>query len=264
MEEKFKNHPKKPHPLQKIWNRHPGFLKNETGIYKMPSLEKLIGEIFSVGEYYYYTIKLTDSTLSNHHENILRMHGFNTPPQHLSEIIELVHPDDMNFVQEAEQMSVEKMKEIGFEHLMQLKTSYSFRMRTGSGGYEMFHHQSVPTLKSENGQLLEAVNIHTNIHHVAPKNNYFVVVSGIGGRSDFHRMSWPGKHLEDNQENHILSKREIEIITLLAKGLDTTEISEQLFISGHTVRTHRRNMLAKTKCRNSSELISKAFERGYL
>ena len=263
MEAKFMNHPKKPHPLQEVWNRHPGFLKNETRIYEMSSLDRIIGEIFSVGEYYYYTLRIADSTLRNHHDNILQMHGFKTPPQHLGEISELTHPDDLTFVQEAELMTVEKIKEIGFEHMMNLKSSYCFRLRMASGRYEMFHHQSVHPLKSGTGRLLEAVHIHTNIQHVAPKNNYFVVVSGIGVREDFHKMSWPGKYPSDNQENP-LSKREIEIISLLAKGLDTAKISEQLCISSHTVRTHRKNMLAKTKCRTSSELICKAFEVGYL
>jgi DNA-binding CsgD family transcriptional regulator len=253
----------KEHPLLKVWNQHPGFLQSETGIYEVPSVEKIVAEIFSVGEHYFYTLHMPDSTLSNHHPNLLKMHGFAYPPQELGEIIDLIHPDDMAFVQEAELMTVEKIKEIGFEHMMHLKSSYCFRMRMASGRYEMFHHQSVHTLKSETGQLLEAVNIHTNIHHLTPKNNYYVVVSGIGNRDDFHQMQWAGHQLPVADVGG-LSKREIEIISLLAKGLNTGDISQKLNISSHTVRTHRKNILDKTRCRNSSELISRAFEQGYL
>ncbi|MBW8359262.1 MAG: LuxR C-terminal-related transcriptional regulator [Weeksellaceae bacterium] len=263
MESDFENNPAKQHPLIKVWNTHPGFLQSETKIYKVPSIDKIIAEIFSVGEYYHYTLHLPDSTLSNHHENVLKMHGITTQPQYLGDIIDLIHPDDMNFVQEAELMTVEMMKEIGFEHQMNLKSSYCFRMRIASGNYEMFHHQAIPTLKSESGQLLEAVNIHTNIQHLTPKNNYYVVVSGIGERDDFRQMQWSQQELSAVDSSG-LSKREIEIISLLAKGLTTGDISEKLHISIHTVRTHRKNILDKTRCRNSSELISKAFEQGYL
>ncbi|MBH1959600.1 MAG: response regulator transcription factor [Flavobacteriia bacterium] len=251
------------HPLLKVWNRHPGFLQSKTEIYRAPSIEKIIAEIFSVGEHYYYTLHMTDSSISSHHPNLLKMHGFANPPTHLGDIIGLIHPDDMTFVEEAELMTVEKIREIGFEHMMQLKSSYCFRLRMASGAYEMFHHQSVHTLKSESGHLLEAVNIHTNINHLAPRNNYHVLVSGIGGRNDFHQMRWAKRH-NDMAETQPLSKRELEIVALLAKGLNTRSISEKLYISQHTVKTHRKNILSKTQCKNSSELICLAFEQGYV
>lgn len=253
----------KKHPLLTVWNRHPGFLQSKTEMYRLPSIEKIIAELFSVGAYYYYTLQLRSSTLSNHHPDILKMHSFTEFPRHLGDIIDLIHPDDLTFVQEAELMTLEKMSEIGFEHMMQLKAAYCFRMRVESGGYEMFYHQSLPTLKSESGELLEAVNIHTNIHHITPRNNYHVVVSGIGERRNFHKMQWNGRKTV-RPDALILSKREVEIIALLAKGLKTGAISEKLHISNHTVKTHRRNMLQKTQCKNSSELISLAFLQGYL
>ena len=89
------------------------------------------------------------------------------------------------------------------------------------------------------------------------------MVSGIGERNDFHTMQWPPQ-AEVHPKANRLSRRETEIIALLAKGFNTLQISERLCISGHTVRTHRKNILQKTKCRNSSELIRKAFEQGYL
>lgn len=254
---------KNQHPLLKVWNTHPGFLKSETQAHRAPCIDRIVAEIFSVGEYYHYTLHLPDSSLSNHHPKLGKMHGLTRPPRNLGEIIALVHPDDMTFVQEAELMTVEKMKEIGFEHMMQLKSSYCFRMRMASGAYEMFHHQAVPILKSEEGELLEAVNIHTHIQHLSPKNNYHVVVSGIGERNDFHKIQWPPQ-AQVLPEPTTLSRRETEIIALLAKGLTTPQIAERLHISDHTVRTHRKNILQKTRCRNSTELIRKAFEQGYL
>lgn len=61
-----------------------------------------------------------------------------------------------------------------------------------------------------------------------------------------------------------LSKREVEIIKELAKGLTTKIIAEKLFISFYTVETHRKNMLAKLQLTNTAELISYAAQSGLL
>ena len=57
-----------------------------------------------------------------------------------------------------------------------------------------------------------------------------------------------------------LSKREIEVVKCVAEGLTSTEIAERLFISEHTVNTHRKNILKKLGLKNSSELVNFANE----
>lgn len=61
-----------------------------------------------------------------------------------------------------------------------------------------------------------------------------------------------------------LGEREIEIIKLLAKGLGTTEIAEKLFISPHTVSTHRKNILNKTGVNNTTQLIQFAHDNNII
>ncbi|MDH5398601.1 MAG: response regulator transcription factor [Cyclobacteriaceae bacterium] len=52
-----------------------------------------------------------------------------------------------------------------------------------------------------------------------------------------------------------LSPREIEIIKLIAEGLKSADIADKLFISKHTVHTHRKNIMRKTGSDNTSQLI---------
>jgi len=61
-----------------------------------------------------------------------------------------------------------------------------------------------------------------------------------------------------------LSSREKEIIKCLADGNNTKAISAALFISEHTVKTHRRNIMHKLDVKTSAELIKLAFERGII
>ena len=64
--------------------------------------------------------------------------------------------------------------------------------------------------------------------------------------------------------NPIVSLREREILYLIAHEYSTGEIADKLFISPHTVISHRRHLLQKMKVRNSAGLIRRAFEEHIL
>jgi LuxR family maltose regulon positive regulatory protein len=61
-----------------------------------------------------------------------------------------------------------------------------------------------------------------------------------------------------------LSEREIEVLELMAEGLTNQEISDQLFISPHTVKTHSRNIYAKLDVGNRTLAVGKARTLGIL
>jgi DNA-binding CsgD family transcriptional regulator len=61
----------------------------------------------------------------------------------------------------------------------------------------------------------------------------------------------------------IFTDREFEIIKLIRDGLNSHAIGKKLFISPHTVDTHRRNMLKKTGFRHCSELVIDLQEKGF-
>jgi len=73
--------------------------------------------------------------------------------------------------------------------------------------------------------------------------------------------------LESFQERHFnsqISPREKEIIMLLSDGFTTKKIATKLFISPHTVETHRQNILLKLGLKNTAELIKYAIQKGLL
>jgi PAS domain S-box-containing protein len=59
-----------------------------------------------------------------------------------------------------------------------------------------------------------------------------------------------------------LSKREREIVGLVALGHTGPEIADQLQIAHHTVRTHVRNAMAKTDARSRAHLVAKSLAEG--
>jgi len=56
----------------------------------------------------------------------------------------------------------------------------------------------------------------------------------------------------------LLTRREKEILLLIAEGKTNVEISQQLFISVNTVDTHRKNLLLKFESKNIASLVRKA------
>ncbi|OGX84596.1 response regulator transcription factor [Hymenobacter glacialis] len=66
------------------------------------------------------------------------------------------------------------------------------------------------------------------------------------------------------QKNQLLSKREMEVLQLIAEGLTNAEIADQLFTSKRTVETHRQNILEKTQAKNTAALVKIALSDGLI
>ncbi len=72
--------------------------------------------------------------------------------------------------------------------------------------------------------------------------------------------------LEQNKKNSsksVLSKREREILQLIAKGNTSHQIADSLFIGKSTVDTHRKNMIRKLGLSGPGELLRYAVEKKY-
>ena len=61
-----------------------------------------------------------------------------------------------------------------------------------------------------------------------------------------------------------ITQRETDVLKLMAKGLTTPQIAEQMFISPLTVESHRRNLLQKFEVSNAASLIHKATEMKFI
>lgn len=74
------------------------------------------------------------------------------------------------------------------------------------------------------------------------------------------------KHSKRQQlkNSGFLTPREKEILELISYGWTINEIADKLFLSVHTIVSHRKHLLSKLDAKNAASLIRLGFESGAL
>ena len=68
------------------------------------------------------------------------------------------------------------------------------------------------------------------------------------------------RHIAKNSSVPVITRREKEVLELIADGFTNNEIAKKLFLSCTTVDTHRKNLLAKFEAKNIASLIKHAMQ----
>jgi DNA-binding NarL/FixJ family response regulator len=68
----------------------------------------------------------------------------------------------------------------------------------------------------------------------------------------------------EEEETEVLTRREREVLKLLAEGKRTNEIARALYISPYTVRRHRSNIMEKLGVNNLADLVKYAISQNYI
>jgi DNA-binding NarL/FixJ family response regulator len=71
-------------------------------------------------------------------------------------------------------------------------------------------------------------------------------------------------HSVSGTSEPLITRRESEILKLIADGFTNQEIADKLFIGSSTVDSHRKNLLIKFDARNTASLVKTAIEKGLI
>ncbi len=80
----------------------------------------------------------------------------------------------------------------------------------------------------------------------------------------FNRVAGSTLKAEPATQPNDLSKREMEILKLAAKGMNNQDIADQLFLSRRTVQSHLANIFRKMNVGSRTEATIQAFSKGWL
>lgn len=170
----------------------------------------------------------------------------------------LVHSED------AERLSLGKAKLFRMSHEVYTKEagnlllSTNFRIKNAEGKYSNILMQNLIYYSTIPQRSAYQLKVHTNIDW-CPKLKYgYHYYAG----NDLSYFRYPDETLL--RVGIPYTKREFEIIKLVATGLDSEEIAEKLFLSPETVFTHRKNILKKSSKSTLSDVIYELIEQGIL
>lgn len=139
--------------------------------------------------------------------------------------------------------------------------SYIFEtIRAGASGY---------LLKDVEGRVLVDA-----ITHVANGGSFIHPRVTSKVLKEFTRLSEEAEHLqihsktEPETDKHVwdelLTTREQEILTLMARGMSNRDVSEELFISEKTVKNHVSNIFQKMQVRDRTQAVIEAIKHGWV
>jgi DNA-binding NarL/FixJ family response regulator len=158
----------------------------------------------------------------------------------------------------------------GVEVTAQLKKRYPEAKILALTMYDEYEYVEKMIVAGASGYILKSASIQELTHAiqmVAQGLKYLgsEIQNVLFNRVEKRNTGLDGSGMQqDTRPEVTLTKREIEILVLIAKELTTPQIAERLFISERTVETHRKNIFSKTKAKSIIGLSKFAEKYGYM
>jgi DNA-binding CsgD family transcriptional regulator len=175
------------------------------------------------------------------------MLGYKPDEFNFSSLVNFVHPDDQDSLSTVMHSILEYVTHTRFTGELMLSVTY--RVRKKNGNYIKVLRQTSIGYNKYDPQTLYHSNMLTDISFMRSGNQ----VEWTFEAPDFDRDKLNMYILPATSQ--FFSVRELEVLELIDKGLTSHAIAKALFISKHTVDTHRRKMLQKTGCANAIALL---------
>jgi DNA-binding CsgD family transcriptional regulator len=171
----------------------------------------------------------------------------------------IMHPDDVPFLVETNYLFMDFIIKLESSQRKNFKLFCDFRLKDKSGVYRRFINQMLPLELDRKGN----VWLMLILYDLLPsKGELFPSQRKIINICSGELYFFPQDSKDDNKNN--LTRREIEILGLLAKGMISKKIADELFLSVNTVNNHRRNILEKTQSENTAMAIRYGISLGLL
>lgn len=246
--------------IKQIWHRIAKTTESADIIHELEFYKKLV-DILHVGNYYFYIFNCSSVQMEFVHENVAQVLGYRPEDVNPEFILKNIHPEDLPYFINFENTVGIFFNQLPKDKIFKYKVSYDYRLKNANGDYKQILQQVTTIQTSEEQGILRTLGVHTDISHIKmggiPKLSFI----GLDGEPSYHNVSSSVVFLPSKP---LLTKREMEILRLIVEGQSSDSIAANLYISRHTVNTHRRNILAKTETKSLADLITSAIREGWV
>jgi len=173
-------------------------------------------------------------------------------------------PEDVPFVMSYVMKFDQYLQQLNISGRENAKASIYARVRTPEGAIKWFCIQYPGFYYNEEGRLIYVLSVCSDISHIKKDNNppFMSILDTGQGEQQIFLCHDAEEELKPQSQLPKLSEREREIITLLARGRSSKQISSELFISKSAVDNHRQKLLRKLGASSTAEIIHLAVENG--
>ena len=259
--------------VYEIWKSHKNYLGKEPEGNPDFDLSRYFANLFCPGDYYYYVLDSPTLTFDMVSPSVEKILGLKPDEFSFDTLVERIHPDDMHFLMKCEDVVAYFLKNcIPPEKMVKYKITYCIREKTPDKGFRLFLLQTITMQTTVEGALLKVFGSHTDITHITDVNNRKLSLIGLDGEPSFLEIDVFDEKVLNQYEPFdlksvpvlVYTSRELDVIRNLALGLTTEEIAGKLFLTKYTVETHRKNILKKSKAKNTTEVVVECLKNGFL
>ncbi len=222
-----------------------------------PCLEQAIN--FAIGPFCWYIPDTRTMKIIAVSDNIRQLTPYTQQEwlgQDVSFLAANIHPDDCNYVLGATALAADLNENLPVEKRGNLRINIYGRMLDANRNYRWTLIQYPDRYFNSDGKIESTVSMLTDLSHFdLIKKPMMTVIDNNNKECQYFKVNVDTKKISPFALPNI-TKREQEILKLMARGLNTPKIATALFLSYHTVEKHKRNLREKTSTQTSAELMS--------
>jgi hypothetical protein len=217
-----------------------------------------IEEIMEENDQFFYIADIIQLKVIFTSKRSIQMMGIEPADLSPYHFMEAAHPDDIQRLNLGRAKIIKLAQELYIAEKGFTIMSTNFKIRNPAGGYSNLLIQGYLFYTQIPYKTVFFLKIHTSVDWFRKmKYGYHYYIG-----NDMSYFKYPDDELL--MIGNIFTDREFEIIRLIESGLSTEQIADQLFVSPHTISTHRRNILEKAGKLSLADVIYDLKERGLL
>lgn len=231
----------------------------QLAVIPVPGSVKRTLDAFSIGDYAYGIINqyFEPVFLS---ESIVDVLGIDPDDFEIVKVLDRIPEREQEIIREFHSKALAHLTKNVLSETELLKIRFDYSYRHPKRGFRRIVQQVAP-FEVRNDEVLSFLVVFTDISYLkrSGKNEYTVidmrsgVEFGLGVRTNVP-LSSPNP----------FSKRELDVLKCLKRGLRTEEIAEELYLSINTIYNHKKRMYKKTGVSSTVDLLIAAIQNGWI
>ncbi|MFO7743967.1 MAG: LuxR C-terminal-related transcriptional regulator [Psychroflexus sp.] len=255
-----------------LWKKPFLKVKSEHKPYAYPEQLKRTAGLFSPGLQYHFIIDMPTLKIEYISEGAKNILGIDPMEVDVELIIDRLIPEQKEILAKKESVVVDFFYNyLPAKEMMSYKSVYIYTIRDVDGNLRTILHQATPLTLTKGYKPKQVLVVHTDVSHLFVQHKDSLSFINLNNGKSFFNVTYNDGVFNANKSGNKqgdpfsdFTPKEKELIKKISEGLSTDVIAEQMNISIHTLRTHRKNILKKSSFKNIHEVVAQFLMAGVI